>query len=387
MMRATNPLTERLTLFWHRHFAVSRDNGIPALWMLGYRNRLRRFGDLARFPHASFRQLAQEMTNQDPAMSLWLNGWENQKGQPNENYAREFMELFCLGVRDDGGNPNYTQSDVQELARAFTGWRLNQQPGDPNYGQISFGGPSFFDAGSKKVFGQTANWSAVGGTPAGARSAVDLVLAHASHAKFLVRKLWKEFIVTPIPAQTLSRLVAAYTAGGALQIKPVIQGILRHPLIFESIDEPNLVKPPIVYTVGVQRLMNGPLKWYHQASMLDAMQQRPYHPPNVAGWEGGLSWLNTNTTAARFQLIKESQYVKHASYPGATGVSDIPGETANQAFDRAYAAVNKPWLSAGTIAKLRQFAAAQPAGNSTQRAQRQYALRALILAGPDGQVM
>ena len=387
MMRATNPLTERLTLFWHRHFAVSRENGIPAVWMLGYRNRLRRFGDLAQFPHASFRQLAREMTNQDPAMSLWLNGWENQKGQPNENYAREFMELFCLGIRDESGNPNYTQLDVQELARAFTGWRLNQQPADPNFGQITFGGSSYFDGGTKKIFGQSANWSAVAGTPAGARSAVDLVLAHRSHAQFLVRKLWKEFVVTPIPAQTLTNLVVAYSAGNRLEIKPVIQGILSHPLIFESIDEPNLVKPPVVYTVGVQRLMNGPLKWYHQASMLDSMQQRPYHPPNVAGWEGGLSWLNTNTSAARFQLIKESQYVKHSSYPGAKGVADIPGESANQAFDRAYAAVNSPWLSPSTIVKLRQFAAAQPAGNPTERAQRQYALRALILAGPDGQVM
>ena len=206
MMRATNPLTERLTLFWHRHFAVSRDNGIPAVWMLGYRDRLRRFGDLAQYPHASFRQLALEMTTQDPAMSLWLNIWQNQKGNPNENYAREFMELFCLGVLDDGGNPNYTQSDVQELARAFTGWRLNQQPADPDYGAVTFGGPSYNDSGSKTIFGQTGNFTAA--------QAVDLVLARPSHAPFLVRKLWGEFISQPIPQATLDDLAAAYTAGG-----------------------------------------------------------------------------------------------------------------------------------------------------------------------------
>ena len=134
-------------------------------------------------------------------------------------------------------------------------------------------------------------------------------------------------------------------------------------------------------------MMGGPLKWYHQAHMLDAMEQRPYHPPNVSGWEGGLAWLNTNTAGARFQLIKESQYVKHSSYPGAQGIGDVPGETADQAFDRALAAVNSPWLSGSTTAMLRQFSATQPAGDATQRAQRQYALRALILAGPDGQVM
>jgi uncharacterized protein (DUF1800 family) len=387
MMRAVNPLAERLTLFWHRHFAISRDNGIPAEWMIGYRNRLRRFGDVGRHPHASFRQLAHEMTTKDPAMSLWLNLWENTRGDPNENYARELMELFCLGVRDGAGKPTYTQHDVQELARALTGWRLNQQPADPAFGAVTFGGPSYFDTNSKTIFGKTANWSAIAGTPAGSKSAVDLVLSRPSHAPFLIRKLWKEFIVAPIPAKTLADLIAAYTRNNALEIKPVIRRILEHPLIFESIHEPNLVKPPIVYTVGVQRLMGGPLKWYHQASMLDGMQQRPYHPPNVSGWEGGLSWLNTNAAAARFQLVKESQYVKHKSYPGAKGVADVPGETADQAYDRAYAAVNRPWLSSGTKNALRQFSAAQPAGNPTQRAQRQYALRALILAGPDGQVM
>jgi uncharacterized protein (DUF1800 family) len=387
MMRAENPLTERLTLYWHRHWAVSRDNGIPAQSMLDYRDRLRRFADLAQFPHASFRQLALEMTTQDAAMSYWLDSWRNQKGNPNENYAREFMELFSLGVLDDNGDPNYTQSDVMELARAFTGWRLDQQPGSPTYGQVSFGGTNYFDAGNKTVFGQTAKWGAVAGNPAGTQSAVDLILSRPIHPHFLIRKMWGEFIAAPIPAAALDDLAAAYTAGGALEIKPIVQGILSHPLIFESIDEPNLVKPPVVYTVGVQRMMGGPLKSYHQAGMLDLMQQHPYRPPNVAGWEGGLSWLNTNTAWARFQLIKESQWVKHAGYPGAQGVADVAGETADAAFDRALAAVSSPWMSPNTETMLRQFSAAQPAGTATQRAHRQYALRALILAGPDGQVM
>jgi len=181
--------------------------------------------------------------------------------------------------------------------------------------------------------------------------------------------------------------VAVYTKHNGLLIAPVIKHILRHPLIFESLGEPNLVKPPIVYTVGVLRAMDSPMKWFHQAAALAAMQQKPYHPPNVAGWEGGLSWLNTNTVTARFQLIKECQYVKHSSYPGAQPVADVPGETAQQAFDRAYAAVSSPWLSRGTRSLLLKLSAAHPAGDPVGRAQRQYALRALILAGPDGQVM
>ncbi len=388
MARAANPLTERLTFFWHRHFAVARSSGVPAAFLLAYRNRLRRYGDLAANPQASFRDLAREMTTQDGAMSLFLTGTSNVAGHPNENYAREFMELFTLGVRDAQGNPNYTQVDVTQLARAFTGWRLDQAPASPTFGQVSFV-PGSFDPGTKTIFGQSANWGAVAGTPAGAQSAVDLVLAQPSHAPFLISKLWAEFVRAPIPAARLADLAAAYTAGGGLRLAPVVRSILSDPLIFASIDEPDMIKPPVVYAVGVLRLMGAPLRWYFQASGLQAMQQVPYDPPNVAGWEGGLAWLNTTTVQARFEFVKSCQYLKHNpnGYPGAQPVADVPGEPAQAALARALAAVGTPWLSAATAAQLLAFAQAQPTGTATQRAWRQYALRALILGGPDGQVM
>jgi uncharacterized protein (DUF1800 family) len=388
MQRATNPLTERMTFFWHRHFAVARSSGIPAQFLLAYRDRLRRYGDLAANPQASFRDLAREMTTADGAMSLFLTGALNVAGHPNENYAREFMELFTLGVRDAQGNPNYTQQDVTQLARALTGWHLDQAPASPTFGQVSFS-PGSFDAGQKTIFGQSANWGAVAGTPAGAQSAVDLVLGQPSHGPFLMAKLWAEFIRAPIPAETLADLVATYTAGGGLLIAPVIGRILSHPLIFESIDEPDMIKPPVVYGVGVLRLMAAPLKWYFQSSGLLAMQQVPYDPPNVAGWEGGLAWLDTSSVQARFEFVKSCQYLKHnpTGYPGAAPVADVPGESAEQAFDRAYAATGSPWLSAATRAQFLSFAQSQPTASVTQRAWLQYALRALILGGPDGQVM
>jgi len=388
MARASNPLTERLTFFWHRHFAVARSSGVPARFLLDYRNRLRRYGDLAANPRASFHDLAVEMTTQDGAMSLFLTGALNVAGHPNENYAREFMELFTLGVRDGQGNPNYTQADVTQLARALTGWHLDQAPASPTFGQVSFR-PASFDGGQKTIFGQTANWGALTGTPAGAQSAVDLVLGQPSHAPFLISKLWREFIRAPIPAAALADLVATYTANGALLVRPVVRKILSHPLIFESIDEPDMIKPPVVFGVGVLRLMGAPLKWYFQASGLLAMQQVPYDPPNVAGWEGGLAWLNTSTSQARFEFVKSCQYLKHNpnAYPGAAPVADVPGETARQAFDRARVAVGSPWLSPASTAQFLAFAGSQPTGSVIQRAWLQYALRALILGGPDGQVM
>jgi len=313
MQRATNPLSERLTFFWHRHFAVSRDAGIAAEWLLAYRDRLARAGDLAKDPSASFRSLALAMTTDDGAMSYFLTSYQNVKGRPNENYAREFMELFCLGVRDAQGNANYTQTDVEELARAFTGWKLNFTPGSPQYGATSLS-PSSFDGGTKTFLGRTGSFDAT--------AAVDVVLAHPSHAPFLVTKLWKEFIVAPLPPATLDELVGLYTAGGKLTLAPVVRRILLDPLIFESLDEPNMIKPPVVFTVGVLRAMDVPMRDYWARRSLDAQQQLPYHPPNVAGWEGGLSWLNTSTVAARFDWLVACQNLK---YQGAANNLPDPG--------------------------------------------------------------
>ena len=393
MQRSDNPLPERLAFFWHRHWAVSRDDGLPAQWMITYRDRMRRFADLPGNPNLSFRAIAYEMTTADGAMSAFLNGSSNVKGSPNENYAREFMELFCLGPKGPDGSDNYVQADVAGLARALTGWRLDGTDTSPTYGQVFFT-PSRFEPGAKTFLGQTI--AAVptpakdADGPACVNRAVDVVLAHRNHAQFLIRKLWAEFIASPIPQATLDALVAQYTAGGRFALRPVLRGILTDPLIFESIDEPNLVKPPIVYVVGLLRQVGAPLKGSYMSVALANMQQRPYHPPNVAGWEGGLSWFNSNTVQGRFDAVVRVQYLKYSNYyAGGTAPvpPDIVGETVQGVFDRAYAAANSPWLAAGTRAALLSYAATLPAATPAQRRQRFYTLQALILGGPDGQVM
>ena len=168
MQRVTNPFPERLNLFWHRHWAVSRDSGIANSDLLAYRDRLRRYSDLAGNPTARFRDLALEMTTQDAAMSRYLTGYLNVKGAPNENYGREFMELFTLGVTNAEGVPNYTQTDVHELARAFTGYSLNGETG-----VVSFT-PARFDSATKTIFGHTGAFNAAEG--------VALVLSQPNHA-------------------------------------------------------------------------------------------------------------------------------------------------------------------------------------------------------------
>jgi uncharacterized protein (DUF1800 family) len=385
MQRSTNPLVERLTFYWSRHWVTSRESGeIPSQWMLTYADRLRAYADLGANPDATFRQLAIDMTTKDGAMSLFLNIWQNVRNHPNENYAREFMELFCLGVVDENGNPNYTQTDVQELAKAFTGWTVDQNPGNATYGQTSFS-PSSFQTGNKTILGKTAAYDAV--------AAIDQVLAQPVHARFLVRKLWGEFIASAPPSNAVDSIASAYVSSG-YKLKPLLRGILTHPLIFESLDEPNLVKPPVIYTVGVLRALDVPMKWFWIPEVMRSMQQTPYHPPNVAGWEGGLSWLNTNTVQARFDLLVRALYLKYStsssSYPGGAAIPDNPTETGDQAYDRAYDEVGSPWLSAQAQQQIRTYANKPLSSGATpaiRRQQRQYALRALMLGGPDGQVM
>jgi uncharacterized protein (DUF1800 family) len=378
MQRATNPFFERLNFFWHCHFAVSRDSGIPAQWLLNYRDLLHGYSDLAANPQASFHALALDMTTNDGAMSYFLSGASNVAGHPNENYAREFMELFCLGVNDAAGNPNYSQSDVQQLARALTGWSLDQQPASPTFGRVSFS-PGSFDSGNKTILGQSGHIDAP--------TAVNIVLSQPSHAPFLITKLWHEFILTPPSQATLDALVATYTSGGALLLKPLLRQILSDPTIFESIGEPNMIKSPLVYTVGVLRAMEAPMKWFWVPEAMTNMQQLPYHPPNVAGWEGGLSWLNSNTVQARFDLLVRLQYLKYGNYPGTSAITDIPGETPQQAVDRAYSSGKSPWLSDQTKSLLLSYASSAPTATAAQRRQRQYALQALMLGGPDAGVM
>jgi uncharacterized protein (DUF1800 family) len=140
-----------------------------------------------------------------------------------------------------------------------------------------------------------------------------------------------------------------------------------------------MVKPPVVYVVGAMRALGVGITDSTASDYLDAMGQQPYFPPNVSGWEGGLAWLNTDTALARFGFI--SSLLSNMTIP------DVPGESPAAAYQRAYAAVGSPWLASGTQAALQSYAQGLNQSTSTQRIQRQVSLRALILAGPDAQVM
>ena len=408
MQRAVNPLPQRLALFWHRHWAITlADGSVSDKWAHAYRQHLVRFSDFAASPTLTFRQLAYEMTTANAAMSSFLNLNANTRTRPNENYAREFMELFCLGpTHPVTGVPNYDQADIEGLTRAFTGWRLNATEflpdgttPNPAYGTIAFAPSQFFtdpkailDRTIPGVTGQPSNpaWG-----PSAVNQATDIVLEREVHPQFLIRKLWSEFVAAPIPQATLDSLIAAYVGSSPkYQLRPVIRGILMSPLIFESLTEPNLVKPPLIFMVGVLRALGAPIRHTTTGSLslqvaMNDMQQRIYRPPNVAGWEGGMSWFNTNTVQGRYNMITRAQYLRYSNYYWGTArpADDFPNETAEAVVTRAHVSVNRPWISQATREALDAWSRSRNPTNAAGRLQRFYALQAMILGGPDGQVM
>jgi uncharacterized protein (DUF1800 family) len=185
-------------------------------------------------------------------------------------------------------------------------------------------------------------------------------------------------VATPIDAGTRGQLVDVYNANGT-QLRPLLERILTHPRLFDSVDEPDMIKPPVVYAIGAMRALGAGVTDTTPAQYLDSMGQLPYFPPTVAGWEGGLSWLNTNTALARFSFV--------AGLVGDATIDDVKGETPADAVTRARAAVGTPWLAEGTKAALRDYAGRAASSTPNARRERQLVLRTLILAGPDAQVM
>ncbi len=397
MIRSTNPFPERMAFFWHRHFANGRDGGPSQQMLRRQADLFRKYSDFGRNPNATFRNLVNDITV-DPSMLRYLTGEDNVRGHSNENYARELMELFCLGVRDGKGRFCYSEGDVKHLSKAFTGWQIDERDPDSPKGTFT---ANRWSNGMKSPFGITGNFQAyrrgdpqyrpekdavelVLKRPARPGSAADARKPYDTHARFLLAKLWHEFIVTPPPATTMNDLVKTYLApvkGGrpGLMLRPVMRKILSHKLMFESIAEPNMVKPPIVYVVGLHRAFGLGIKDQTAFDFLERMGQLPYNPPNVSGWEGGLSWLNTNTVLSRFALAGELLDRK--------APKDRPGETAPQAVDRALREIGRPWVATGSSRTIKDYAARAPSGRTDLRIERQRMIRALVLAGPDAQVM
>jgi uncharacterized protein (DUF1800 family) len=363
MVRSNQPLVERMALNWHDWFAtgdVSSARFSIRQAELFRKNAFQRFDKLI------------ESVTTDPAMLIWLSGISNNKWDPNENYARELMELFTLGASDESGYP-YSEDDVREQARALTGWRANWRD-DVGYENFRFD-PGFHDSGTKTIFGQSGafDW----------RDSCRLCLEHEAHAPFFVGKLWSYFIPVPPDDATRAALEAMYRAEH--KVKPLLKAILKHPAFY---DGPAMVKPPIVQIAGMLRARGQGVSFDSWAWISDMAGQRPFRPPNVAGWDEE-RWLDTSSWRGRWFA---ASYIANQDELRDDALENYDrNETPEEAVRKALRYWGNPLLSDGTRAQLRQFAEGIEAAitadwqEGTYRGLRQNALRMLIPMSPEMQ--
>jgi uncharacterized protein (DUF1800 family) len=362
MVRSNQPLVERMALIWHDWFACSRDK-VQVDLMLGQNALLRRAA------LGSFASLLRDVTV-DPAMLVFLDGIDNRKGSPNENYAREVMELFTLGA-DRGA---YTEEDIRQAAKALTGWRCDYVT---TIGYTNFRYDARrHDTTGKTIFGQTGNyaWQDVSA----------LCLQHPLHPSFFVTKLWSYFVPVAPDQPTQATLQAAYVNSG-YEVTPVLELIFRHPAF---LDGPAMVKPPVVANAGLLRGIGRFIETDDWAYLSDETGQTLFYPPNVSGWDDA-RWMDTSTWRGRWHVTGVALAPTQVPTGAPSTYSNV--EDGAAAVAAAIAAVGSPTLTAETTAKLKAFAdAALPASmNATQkrtyRAMRQNALRLLVATSADAQ--
>ncbi len=275
MIATRFPLQERLALFWHNHFATSiaKVQQIAAMRDQNILIRKHALGKFGPFVLAM---------SQDPAMLIWLDSNSNTRGRPNENYARELMELFTLGVG------HYTEKDVRAAARAFTGWHTNG-------GKFTFS--SFqHDAGSKTFLGRTGAWD--GG------DIVRIILEQPAAARFLVRKLYRHFLgEDEAPPDALLEPLAERFRRSDYDIADLMKTLLRSRLFFSAYAYRRRIKSPAEFVVGLLRSLEGKMQVESAlpvlAQALEGQGQQLFAPPTVKGWDGGKAWLNSATLLAR----------------------------------------------------------------------------------------
>jgi uncharacterized protein (DUF1800 family) len=271
LLRCPHQLLEKMTLFWHSHFATSNAKVNRAPLMLSQVETLRR--------HAlgHFGDLLQAMTR-DPAMLIWLDSQTNRKGAPNENFARELFELFSLG------EGNYSEHDIQEAARALTGWSVEND-------QAVFT-PAQFDDGEKTIFGQTGRF--------GAGDVVRLALGHPACALFLVRKLFSEFVSQSVTvSDELLRPLAEEFRIRNYDIVWLVRRILLSWVFYSPAAIAQRIKSPVEFVAGTVRSLSGRASPSQCVALCTRLGQSLMYPPSVKGWDGGDRWLNSTTLLQR----------------------------------------------------------------------------------------
>jgi uncharacterized protein (DUF1800 family) len=280
-----DPLREKMTLFWHNHFATSNEKVRDERLMLR-QNDLLRANALGKLPALLRKLLA------DHAMLVWLDGAESPKGRPNENLAREFLELFTLGVG------NYTEADIKAAARALTGWVGSPSPSGAAKLRLD---PAQFDDGVKNFLGSAGRW--------GPTDIVRLALEQPACAVFISRKLYRYFVRDDVePSSELVEPLARELKASGYSIWRVVGRILRSRHFYSSSAYRRRIASPVELCVGICRTLGVPVaevRLLPVALACAAQGQHLFYPPNVGGWTGGRRWITSATVVARTNWLSE----------------------------------------------------------------------------------
>jgi uncharacterized protein (DUF1800 family) len=278
MLATPSPVTERMTLFWHNHFATSQQKVRNAQLMYRQNALLRReaLGNFGSLLHA---------VAKDPAMLVYLDNAGSRRQAPNENFAREVMELFTLGE-----GHGYGERDIKEAARAFTGWSLDRDTLEFTFRRV------WHDGGEKTVLGRTGRFDG--------DQVLDLLLARPETAQFITDKLWKEF-VSPTPDAREAKRLAAVFREARYEVKPLLRAMLASDAFWAPDNRATLIKSPVDLVVGTLRTFEiRPATLRPAVLASTVLGQNPMSPPNVKGWPGGEAWINSSTLLGRKQLVE-----------------------------------------------------------------------------------
>lgn len=266
---------EKATFFWHGHFATGAEKVADSVAMLN-QYRLLRDNSLG-----SFAKMVQGISR-DVAMLIYLDSTDNRKTRPNENYAREVMELFCLGPG------NYNERDIKELARCFTGWEVRQNRFRFNKYQ--------HDTGRKSFLGRSGSFSG--------EEAIKIVLDQPATANFIARKLVRFFCTdNEVDEPTLEPLAKSLRES-KFDIGQALRQILTSRFFWSEKSIGQKVRSPVEMAVGLIRMLGLSTNMNDLRTRLTALGQLPMFPPNVKGWEGGRTWINASTFVERINLVR-----------------------------------------------------------------------------------
>ncbi len=273
MVSGPRPLQEKMTVFWHGHFATSVEK-VRDPYLMWRQNDLFR-----RHAMGNWQSILVEV-GKDPAMLVWLDQAQSRREHPNENFAREVMELFALG------EGHYTEKDVSEAARALTGWSFDRMS------QEFIDRPFAHDRGEKTIFGRTGYFNG--------HDFLEMVATQPQSARFITARLWTFFAGEPPSEELVTALAETFRSHGN-NFKPVVQAMLLSEEFYAPSVVRNQVKSPLQWLVGSVRLLERPLPPpLVSYGLMRNLGQELFAPPNVKGWDGGVSWITTNTLLARY---------------------------------------------------------------------------------------